>query len=118
VEAEAAPEEGAAAAPEVAVQVGAVPEVAEPEAAVLVAVVPEVAERGAAVLAAAEPELEAEAVAEQEVVAPEAGVEAAQGSIDPVSSKKTSRPASQARSGTRNITGACSGAAAFCPMRR
>jgi len=75
VEAEAAAEEGAVAALEVAVPVGAEPEVAEPAAA---------AAEGAA----------------QEEAAQEAGVEAAQGSIAPMSNRKTSRPASRARSGT------------------
>ena len=80
------------------------PEVAEPEAAVLVVAAPEVAEPEAAVLAVAAlaeavgAELEPEAGApEQEAVAPEAGVEAA--SIAPVSNRRTSRPASRARSG-------------------
>jgi len=84
VEAEAAAEEGAVAALEVAVQVGAEPEVAEP----------------AAVQEAAVPEGPAQAEAVQEEAAQEAGVEAAQGSIAPMSNRKTSRPASRARSGT------------------
>jgi hypothetical protein len=95
-EAEAAAE-GGAEEPEAAVQA------AEAQAA-------EAAEPGAA---APEAAAQARAVAAQEAVDLEAV--AAQGSIAPTSSKKTSRPASRARCGTRNTTDACSGAAAYCP---
>jgi hypothetical protein len=70
------------AGPEAAELVGAAP---EPEAAVLGA-------------EAAVPEGAVQAEAVQEEAAQEAGVEA--GSIAPMSNRKTSRPASRARSGT------------------